>query len=90
MKNLDLNGNGIMDCRLRVLAASSNFNNMISLDASYNAIGSDGMMFLSQSPFLSSLIYLDLRYNRIRDAGARTYLGGLWVYRPIKNFKSVL
>jgi len=47
MKNLDLNGNGIMDCRLRVLAASSNFNNMISLDPSSNAIGSDGMMFLS-------------------------------------------
>ena len=59
-----------MDDWLEILAESSNFSKLTSLDLSNNYIKDQVVRTLSQSPMFSSLTYIDVSNNRVKYEGA--------------------
>ena len=55
----------------KAIANAAHLNRLISLNLSFNEIGSEGAQALANSPHLNNLKILDLAYNLIEDEGAQ-------------------
>ena len=64
--HLELNHRGIGDKRIRILANSSRFAQLCSLDLAKNIIGDEGARVLARSPHIAKLISLNLERKQNR------------------------
>jgi Ran GTPase-activating protein (RanGAP) involved in mRNA processing and transport len=72
IKKIDLSSNNIMgEDGARIIANSTSFPNLESLDLRINKLGSQGFKILVQATNYPNLLYLKIDNNKLEDSGAQ-------------------